>query len=163
LHARKASTAAPGTYALLFEARRARRVRVGRQGTLQLRPGWYAYAGSAFGPGGVRARVGRHLAPSRRHWHVDYLRPGARLVEVWCSYDARRREHLWAETLAALSRAPAPLAGFGASDCRCDAHLSFHETRPPLRAFRARLRARDGRHAPVHLLQRNSVTGDADW
>ena len=145
---------APGSYVLLFEVRRARRVRVGRLGALRLRPGWYAYAGSAFGPGGVRARVRRHLAPSRRHWHVDYLRPGARLVEVWCSYDTRRREHLWAETLAELSRAPAPLAGFGASDCRCPAHLSFHEKRPTLRAFRARLRSREPRHATVHLLAR---------
>jgi len=42
---------------------------------LDLLPGYYIYIGSAFGPGGVRARMLRHLrADKPKHWHIDYLR-----------------------------------------------------------------------------------------
>ena len=39
----------PGTYALVIAAKANRLVRVGRLGTLRLRPGFYVYVGSALG------------------------------------------------------------------------------------------------------------------
>ena len=36
--------------------------------------GTYIYAGSANGPGGIRARCRRHLLPEKtRRWHIDHL------------------------------------------------------------------------------------------
>ena len=64
----------PGTYILVLRSTEHCSVKVGRLGVLRLEPGYYAYAGSALGPGGVGARLGRHLrGPRRAHWHIDYL------------------------------------------------------------------------------------------
>ena len=50
----------PGTYALVFRAKRKRRLIIGKLGTLNLQPGCYVYVGSAFGPDGLKARIGHH-------------------------------------------------------------------------------------------------------
>jgi Uri superfamily endonuclease len=93
---------------------------------LHLQPGWYAYAGSAFGPGGLRARLARHLrGGSKRHWHIDYLRPHAPIYEIWYSPKTQNCEHRWAAALGHITGAQIPLPGFGSSDCRCAAHLFF--------------------------------------
>lgn len=121
---------AAGTYLLVLAAARRRCVRIGRLGTLALRPGYYVYAGSAFGPGGLAARLGRHLRPpARLHWHIDSLRRHTRPVEYWIA-EGERREHQWAGLLRSLDGASIPLAGFGASDCACPSHLFFFERRP---------------------------------
>ena len=113
------------------------------------RPGWYIYIGSAFGPGGVRARVHRHRRRAKRtHWHIDHLRKITTLVEVWYTHDPTPREHDWARALAASPGATIPLPGFGASGCRCATHLLFFTARPALRAFRRRL----GAHEPHQIL-----------
>ena len=117
--------AAPGTYLLVLTAFAETRLRVGSLGEMMVHPGFYLYVGSAFGPGGLRARVGRHIAGSGPlRWHIDYLRRGAQPVAAWCAPD-QRCEHEWAQTLAAAVRVSVPLARFGASDCRCPAHLFF--------------------------------------
>jgi Uri superfamily endonuclease len=96
--------------------------------------------GSALGPGGLRARVTHHRKLSRRpHWHIDYLRPGARLDQIWYGYDKVRREHQWARVIRALRGASVPVAGFGSSDCTCTAHLFFFTRRPSFREFRERV------------------------
>ncbi|NIP37734.1 MAG: GIY-YIG nuclease family protein, partial [Candidatus Dadabacteria bacterium] len=64
-----------GTYTLIYRNRSKTRVQVGRLGKIYIQPGYYIYVGSAFGPGGVRARVSRHFRKTKRsHWHIDYLR-----------------------------------------------------------------------------------------
>ena len=74
----------PGTYALLLEATGVQDVPIGKLGVLHLLPGIYVYLGSALGPGGLAARVGRHaLREKVLHWHIDYLRAETRLVAVW--------------------------------------------------------------------------------
>ncbi|MDP2647521.1 MAG: DUF123 domain-containing protein, partial [Desulfobacterales bacterium] len=75
-HTGRALSKNPGTYALLLRCRHEKRLVVGKLGQIQTRKGYYVYAGSAFGPGGVFSRVQRHfrkLKPCR--WHLDYLRP----------------------------------------------------------------------------------------
>lgn len=143
----------PGTYVLLLKLGASRPVEVGRLGTLQGQPGTYAYVGSAFGPGGVRARVRRHQRRTASpHWHIDYLRSAGRLRQAWHTYDAVRRECTWAEVLRTFPEAEVPLNGFGASDCGCPAHLVRFSTPPELDAFRRRLKRVAPDHAPVYSL-----------
>ncbi len=105
-----------------------------------VKPGFYIYVGSAFGPGGLRGRLFHHLSRVESpHWHIDYLRPVTNLVEVWITEDQQKREHEWARALAAGQVAFIPLPRFGASDCRCPAHLFFLPLQPSLDWFLERL------------------------
>jgi Uri superfamily endonuclease len=116
-----------------------------------VRPGHYVYVGSAFGPGGVRARVERHArGDGATHWHVDYLRAVTSLEQAWGTHDDTRRECDWAATMRALPGAAIPIRGFGASDCDCPTHLYRFDAPPSLEAFREHLRARHPAHDPVH-------------
>lgn len=126
----------PGTYALLLRAHRSSIVTVGKLGEFAFPTGWYAYAGSARGPGGLAARVSRHAAVSKAcHWHVDYLRKEVELVEIWYATGLARRECSWADALSALCGGSIPVSRFGASDCRCPAHLIYFTRRPSLSSF----------------------------
>ena len=132
-----------GTYALVFRSAHVFEAPIGRLGVLPIRRGYYVYVGSAFGPGGVYARVARHVSHSpRRHWHVDYLWPALQIVEVWYSHDPVLREHQWARALRAMGSS-IPLLHFGASDCRCESHLTFFRRRPSIQSFRMQLRGTD--------------------
>ena len=89
----------------------------------RLDPGVYLYLGSANGPGGLRARVARHLrADKRPRWHVDQLTVAAGVrarALAWVDGS----ECAWREAVQAAG-ATVPVPGFGASDCRrCPAHL----------------------------------------
>jgi len=142
--------AEPGTYALLLRADTAQRLEIGALGTMTVRPGAYVYVGSAFGPGGVRARVRRHARDDgARHWHVDYLRAVARLEAVWYTHDQTRRECAWATALRRRPDAAVPLGGFGASDCDCPGHLVALPTSPSFARFRGRLWAEHPDHAAL--------------
>jgi Uri superfamily endonuclease len=100
-------------------------------GTLDLPRGWYTYAGSALGPGGLRARLDLHRRSAKRlHWHIDYLLLRACLVASWELACAERLECAWQATVLRLAGALEPVAGFGASDCACPAHLTFFPSRP---------------------------------
>jgi len=121
-----------GTYTLLVELREPATVEFGAAGVRDLTAGWYAYTGSAFGPGGF-ARVDRHRELARgeresRHWHVDYLlgHPDSRVADAVTTADADV-ECAVSETLDAE-----PIAGLGASDCDCDSHLRFSPDREGL-------------------------------
>jgi Uri superfamily endonuclease len=113
-----------GTYALLLRLERDCALTVGRLGRFRFPAGMYVYVGSARGPGGLSARVARHLrSPKPLRWHIDYLRPYARPVSAWFAEGDRRQECAWATVLTRLPGAVVPAPGFGASDCRCPAHL----------------------------------------
>lgn len=132
--------AAPGTYLLVLRADAPARVGVGSLGELEVRPGYYLYAGSALGPGGLRARLSRHIAgQGALRWHIDYLRRAVQPVEAWCAAGPLRREHEWAVSLAAAGECRIALARFGASDCRCPAHLFYLPHRPDPAWLRASL------------------------
>lgn len=116
---------AHGTYALVLHMSRSRRIRIGRLGTFSFPAGHYLYVGSAFGPGGLRARIAHHMKRATHpHWHIDYLRQAADVVDVW--YTAGKRlECAWARRLSKGACVYTPVAGFGSSDCECPAHLFF--------------------------------------
>lgn len=142
--------AEPGTYALLLRAHTEQTIEVGALGELTVRPGMYVYVGSAFGPGGVRARVRRHArGDGARHWHVDYLRSGTTLEAVWYTHDPTRRECVWAAGLRDGPEALVPLDGFGASDCDCSSHLVAVPSAPSLAGFRERMQDECPNHAPL--------------
>ena len=153
---------APGTYALVLESAARAVVEVGRLGRIRLHRGFYVYVGSALGPGGLRARIGRHLDPGCAiHWHVDYLKRATRIVEIWYVADPVRREHAWARAIGDLSNATIPIPGFGASDCRCATHLFHFPTRPRLATFaRALGRTRGAGAGPYRVFRPASAPDD---
>lgn len=134
----------PGTYVVILRLEEARWVRVGQSGEFYIPSGWLAYVGSARGPGGLSARLARHLRhPKPLRWHIDFLRPVAQPVAVWWAAGTDRRECLWAAALARMPGASRPVPGFGSSDCRCPAHL-FHFPEPPDWAQFVRLTREEG-------------------
>lgn len=115
--------AVAGAYALVLELLRPLSVRLGRRAPGALDPGWYLYAGSARGPGGIRARVGRHLrADKSLRWHVDRLTNTAGVSAVVAVPGGGECAIVGA--VRALAGTEIPVPGFGSSDCRsCPAHL----------------------------------------
>jgi Uri superfamily endonuclease len=116
-------SAAPGAYVLIIELANPVTLTIGRLGKTMLPAGRYAYAGSARGPGGIRARVGRHLRRDKKlHWHIDWLTTVAGIVEARV-YPGGDECRLVAEMMA-LPDTHHPIKGFGSSDCRnCESHL----------------------------------------
>ena len=100
-----------------------RRTKVQRPTTSIMPAGLYCYAGSAHGPGGLRARLARHLAKEKSiRWHVDQLTIRASSLHVWAWLDGSEcdlAQHLQAQEAFSI-----PMPGFGSSDCsQCESHL----------------------------------------
>jgi Uri superfamily endonuclease len=99
--------------------------------------GYYLYVGSAFGPGGLAARLTHHQStrsPRKRpHWHIDYLRPYTHLCEIWTLAGAPRMETTWCLALMNIPGLVAPVPGFGASDSTLPAHLFYMPVYPSCR------------------------------
>lgn len=132
-------TRTPGLYLLGLALAQPVRLAVGALGLWELPAGLYGYVGSAWGPGGLAARVERHWRGAAvSHWHVDALRAVATPVALWIAPGARdecgRARQLLAQPFARLV-----IPRFGASDCHCPAHLSglgpLPESWPALEAF----------------------------
>ncbi len=142
----------PGTYALIFLSRSEEDIQVGRLGRLKVKPGFYVYVGSAFGPGGLKARISHHKNISNHpRWHIDYLRAVTCLHGIWYTYDSVRREHHWAETFAHSRNASTPLGGFGSSDCSCKSHLTYYYSYPSLKSFSRKIHVQYYDHEKVHM------------
>ena len=126
------SGAAGGTYTLVVELHDSATIDVGALGSVAFDPGWYAYVGSANGPGGF-ARVERHreLAAGCRdsqHWHIDYLlgHPDATVDTV------TKTAGVDGECAVASALDCGVADGFGSSDCSCESHLAYSPQRAPL-------------------------------
>jgi len=119
-------TPATGTYALYVYLPVASTLMIGRLGKQRFAAGTYSYVGSAFGAGGLQARLARHMrADKRPHWHIDALLRVAVVRAVCYVESAQRYECRWGQGLLTLPQAHVPVPHFGASDCRhgCAAHL----------------------------------------
>jgi Uri superfamily endonuclease len=113
-----------GTYILLVELDSPATVTIGRLGQIPFVEGVYAYVGSALGPGGLGARIGRYTCgPKNKHWHIDFLLEHGETLGVLTRQGVRRRECDWSSWIGA--RALDCVSGFGSSDCRCEGHLYF--------------------------------------
>lgn len=86
-------------------------------------PGSYVYAGSAYGPGGLAARLRRHMQPQKAmHWHIDRLTVNAGRMAALAI--PRGDECALVEALLGTGRFRVAIPGFGSSDCRrCEGHL----------------------------------------
>ena len=72
-----------------------------------------------MGPGGLRARVQRHLRPNwqkRQHWHIDGLSAIAKIKQVWWYLGIHAIECKWAKRLEETGLRMPPK--FVASECR---------------------------------------------
>lgn len=125
-----------GTYILWLTLPDDTRLTIGKRGTFDFPRGVYAYVGSAFGGGGLAGRLRHHLSPVKRpHWHIDYLRTAATVTHVWTIASTTVYEHQWASVLQHMDGASVPVPRFGASDCRCTAHLIHFDTPPQQSTF----------------------------
>lgn len=113
---------ARGAYALFIEIKKSP-VLPPKFSHHRLKPGTYLYAGSARGPGGIKARCARHLAETKtRRWHVDWLTSQATRLKVLALPDMT--ECALIHILSVRGENVFPLPRFGSSDCRtCPAHL----------------------------------------
>ena len=115
-------TSDPGAYLLRIDLTRPA-VLPPRFDQAVLSPGTYLYAGSAKGPGGIRARCRRHMTPlKKKHWHVDWLTQAAKRVTAAALPDSD--ECTIVQQLHELIEVTVPVLGFGSSDCAsCPSHL----------------------------------------
>jgi Uri superfamily endonuclease len=112
-----------GSYILLLELPQDENIGVGSLGHILLPQASYAYVGSAMN--GLEGRISHHLKTKKRlHWHIDYLREKATILEVALFPGCKRIECLLAFN---LSRHFPSVPGFGSSDCRCSSHLFWGE------------------------------------
>ncbi len=110
----------PGAYVLVVELTRPVEVRLRSRPRELLPAGRYLYCGSAKGPGGLRARIARHMRRGKTiRWHIDILTEAGRVLGAWTVLDGHE-----CELAAALTRFPIAVEGFGSSDCHtCRSHL----------------------------------------
>jgi len=113
--------ARPGAYALWLRLAAPLAAKAGTNAAV-LAAGDYFYCGSANGPGGLLARLARHMRKEKRaHWHVDQLTAAGKVLGAFIVEGGSE-----CALAAALSDLPAPLPGFGSSDCpRCVSHLRY--------------------------------------
>lgn len=138
-----------GTYVLILQARATKQVNVGRLGKIELQPGYYLYVGSAFGSGGLKARLDHHLKRVLKpHWHIDYLRRYTTVLEIWYTTDQVRREDDWVATMMKMAHFSMAYPGFGASDSKSMSHLFRSTYKPNFEAFR-RVVEQIPNHAPI--------------
>jgi Uri superfamily endonuclease len=119
----------PGTYALLMLLKKETTLPIGKRGIFDFQAGHYLYLGSAQGPGGLRARLGRHFSDhkEKQHWHIDWLLPYVSILTGYLTYGQENFECSWCQACAAIPSAQIPVRRFGATDCTngCHAHLLF--------------------------------------
>lgn len=108
-------------------------IRIGSLGVLEFAAGFYAYTGSARGPGGL-SRVDRHIQvlegkKNTRRWHIDYLLPNTLFQEVVITRTAHDLECRIARSIGETMQA---VPKFGCSDCDCESHLHYSSDLPRL-------------------------------
>jgi len=149
-----------GTYVLIASVWQMKRLEIGSLGKFDIVPGFYAYVGSAFGAGGLRARIGHHLeSTATPHWHIDYLLQVATPVEVWFNTQNRKLERHWADLMVDLPGFRVPIARFGSSDYHRSrsSHLFYSKRRPSFRCFQDSVMTRfEGVEVKRHCMMQQS-------
>ena len=129
---------AKGTYALILALDKDTPITVGKLAAFSFPTGYYLYAGSALG--GLFSRVRRHIRGGQKlHWHIDYLRQEAKVVEAWYLISGERLECSWYQAAVGMPQAQSPVAGFGSTGCGCHSHLVYFPSMPSFEAFRRQL------------------------
>lgn len=124
-----------GSYALFLHLPVRQIQSIGKLGTGVFKAGNYVYFGSARGPGGLKARLSRHIdGKGKNHWHIDFLRSISAVTgfiyveDQYLPFQYPPVECLWAQAMLETPSIQLPMANFGASDCKsgCAAHLIYH-------------------------------------
>ncbi|PLJ78104.1 GIY-YIG nuclease family protein [Infirmifilum sp. SLHALR2] len=114
-----------GIYALVVEIESPSLIKL-KGKDVSISPGIYVYVGSAKGPGGVRARVSRHVRKAKKvKWHIDLVTtlPQARVLGAFCA-ETVEPECVLVPPLESLGFEHV-VKGFGSSDCTrgCTSHF----------------------------------------
>jgi len=120
-----------GSYILVIQVDGVRHITIGRLGTIEFKPGCYAYVGSALN--NLESRIERHYRTEKKlFWHIDYLLKRAVIIK-----DIRIESPLKLECTIArsLSRKMESIPGFGCSDCPCSSHLYFHTNEHSMKKY----------------------------
>ncbi len=127
---------AKGSYVLIGYLNKERNIIVGKLGKFRFQAGYYAYSGSAFGPGGLSARVGRHLKKRKiSRWHIDYLRKHLEVRAIWFTLNEDHLECTFTKSLLDNCKMKEIIRKFGSSDCKCISHLVYSLDMPTLTDF----------------------------
>jgi Uri superfamily endonuclease len=120
-----AAPSAPGAYILQIDIAESVWVTIARKPPMELAAGRYLYCGSAKGPGGLRARLARHMRRGKSvRWHIDQLTERGIVISSWIVPNGRE-----CALVAMLGALPMPIPGFGSSDCMyCRSHLLYWPT-----------------------------------
>lgn len=112
-----------GAYLLLLHLDRIDGLHLPPRVSGSVKPGWFVYAGSANGGGGVRQRLSRHFRTDKKiHWHIDHLSVLADDSLALAVPDGGECD--LAARLVETGEFVSVIPGFGSSDCRhCDSHL----------------------------------------
>ena len=151
---------AKGTYIFFARLDSDRDIHINKAGHARQCPkGWYAYVGSAFGPGGLKSRLNRHfLKNGKAHWNIDFFRQAVKPhPKAWVSFQSRKLEPLWSSVFQVMPGVSMPIANFGNADARSDSshtrkaptHLFHFKRRPRLDVFQSLLDARLSEGEPV--------------
>jgi len=115
-----ASNMGEGSYVLIIEMEKDKKIEIGKLGVLSFEKGYYAYVGSAMN--GLDVRINRHMRQDKKkHWHIDYLLEEAVVRQVLC-IEGEKKECTIASEMEGIFDG---ITNFGSSDCRCNTHL-FH-------------------------------------
>lgn len=120
-----------GTYVLVFD------LGAPVENKLGVFSGRYCYVGSAMGPGGLRARLARHLRKAKPlQWHIDSLTSseGFRPISVYAASGVPE-----CRVALGLSSQFDGHPRFGCSDCKCPTHLFLIEDLRRLEAMMKKL------------------------
>ena len=139
-----------GIYTLILRLDVPKDIRIGALSIITFQPGYYIYAGSALGSGGL-SRVARHIRFYRERyrkakWHIDYLMEEAVLEKTVCAETNLRLECVLASGIGGDS-----VLRFGCSDCDCASHL-FYRKEEPTKEILA-VFEKMGLHAVEHLVR----------
>ena len=117
-----AAPSLPGAYILQIDLVETAIIAIARQPLRLLPAGRYLYCGSANGPGGLKARLARHMRRGKSvHWHIDQLTERGIISGSWIVRNGRE-----CDLVAMFKMLPKPIPGFGSSDClRCCSHLLY--------------------------------------
>ena len=121
----QAVSSSKGAYALWILLSKPFNRNIGALGFVGLVPGFYLYAGNAYGNGGIRARILRHLGPKKSlHWHADSLTEFGQIKKI-LSVPFGQECNL-VNLVQSTTDSTYPIPKFGSTDCQnCVAHLLF--------------------------------------
>jgi Uri superfamily endonuclease len=114
--------AVPGAYILAVALAEPLPLRLLRRPETVLPAGFYYYCGSAYGPGGLRGRLARHMRRGKiRRWHIDHLTEVGHAAGAWIFPGGNE-----CALVRRLSALDVLVPGFGSSDCpTCRSHLLY--------------------------------------